>query len=134
MADNSAALYSIGRQLGKLRLLTKLPEAGAEKAAKAIERELNRTLRAGQAPDGTPWAPKKDGGKPLKSAPEKVAVGAIGSTIIVRLKGRPTVLHHLGYARGGTKREVIPTGTLPPAMSKAIDKAIREAAEELTSA
>lgn len=134
MADNSAALYAIDRKLGQLRLLTGLTEAGAEKAAKSVERELNRTLRAGQAPDGTPWKPKQDGGKPLKSAPEKVAVGAIGSTIIVRLKGRPTVLHHFGYARGGIKREVIPTGQLPPAMSKAIDKAIREAAEEIMRA
>ena len=133
MASNNAALYAIDRKLGQLRLLTGLTEAGAEKAAKAVEREINRTLKAGQAPDGTPWKPKQDGGKPLKRAAEKVNVGAIGSTIIVRLKDRPTVLHHFGYARGKVKREVIPT-ELPPAMSKAIDKAIREAAEDIRRA
>ena len=60
MASNNAALYAIDRKLGQLRLLTGLTEAGAEKAAKAVEREINRTLKAGQAPDGTPWKPKQD--------------------------------------------------------------------------
>ena len=125
---STTALFQIDKMIGQLRLLTKLPEAAAEKAAEAIEREVNRTISAGQAPDGTPWRLRKDGGKPLQNAASKVAVGAIGSTIIVRLKDRATVLHHFGYARGGVRRQVIPE-EIHPRMRVAIERAILDAAK-----
>jgi hypothetical protein len=100
----------------------KLPELGKRAAgdvALAIETELQRTIAAGTTPDGKPWQPTKDGGRPLTGAAQALAVVPVGTTIYVRLTG-PEARHHLGRGRGGVVREVIPTHTIPAPMASAI--------------
>ena len=104
-----------------------MPDAAVKEIAKVVEKDLNRTLAAGQAPDGTPWKLRKDGGKPLQNARNAIAVGAVGNTIIIRLRGRSNVLHHFGYARGGIERQIIPT-EITAEMRRIINKAIEKVA------
>lgn len=127
------ALFVLDRKIAQLARLQDLPREASREVAKEIERELNRTLGAGQAPDGSPWPPRKDtGGRPLQRARDRVRVGVVGSTIIVRLKDRATVLHHFGRGRGRVRREVIPSGNeLPPAMADRVDAAVRRVVERI---
>lgn len=115
---------------GLTALIARLNELGgvAERAAPLVATELDRLLRAqikaGTGPDGTPWQPKKDGGKPLQDV--KVSVRAIGTTVIARLDG-PAVLHDQGRARGGVRRKILPSRDLPQPIIEAIRSAVKKA-------
>jgi hypothetical protein len=102
-----------------IRRLRELPESlvkdAAPEIARVVEQEIKRTIAAGTTPEGEPWERTLDGRKPLQHAASAVFVGAVGTTIFVRLTG-PEARHHLGQARGGKVRRVIPE-TIPPAMA-----------------
>lgn len=74
-----------------------------------IRAELQKTVSAGQAPDGTPWANRKsDGGKPLRNAFAAIDVRQVSPTqIVVELNGHH-VFHHYG-AGDNPVRKIIPT-------------------------
>ena len=115
----------LNKMIGRLDLLIDMPSECVAEVAKVVEAELTSTIGAGQAPDGTKWAPRKADGKPaLVNALSKVRVGSVGNVVIVRMIDRPTVLHHFGHARGRTQRQVIPIDSVPPKMTAAINKAI----------
>jgi len=115
----------LNKMMGRLDLLIDMPSECVAEVAKVVEAELSATIGAGQAPDGTKWAPRKEDGKPaLVNARSKVRVGSVGNVIIVRMTDRPTVLHHFGNGRGRVQRQVIPTDGVPPRMEAAINKAI----------
>ena len=126
MGSIDAAILTLDRKIGQLRLMVDAPEEIVAAVAKTVERTINAQLSAGRAPDGSPWPTRQDGsGKVLQGARDHVRVGSIGKTIIVRLVGREHVLHHFGYARGGVKPQIIPEGNgLPPMLRDAIEKAI----------
>lgn len=115
----------ISKMMGRLDLLIGMPSECVAEVAKVVEAELNATVGAGEAPDGTKWAPRKEDGKrALKDAASKIRVGAVGNVVIVRMVDRPTVLHHFGNSRGRVQRQVIPIDGVPPRMKAAINKAI----------
>ena len=115
----------LDKMIGRLDLLIDMPGECVGEVAKVVEAELSKTLAAGEAPDGTRWAPRKEDGKrALKDARSKVRVGAVGNVVIVRMTDRPTVLHHFGNGRGRVQRQVIPIDSVPPRMEAAINKVI----------
>lgn len=115
----------INKMMGRLDLMIDMPSECVAEIAKVVETELSKTLAAGEAPDGTKWAPRKEDGKrALKDARSKVRVGSVGNVVIVRMTDRPTVLHHFGNGRGRVQRQVIPIDVVPPRMEAAINKAI----------
>ncbi len=116
MPDGFAELDAM---IARIRKLPELAKSAAPDVARAVEAELHRTIAAGTTPDGKPWAPKQDGGKPLGGAAEALTVVAVGSTVLVHLRG-PEARHHLGWAKGGTARPIIPVKDIPPAMVTAI--------------
>ncbi|WP_437958589.1 hypothetical protein WME76_02265 [Sorangium sp. So ce119] len=110
---------SLERMIQACRDLARLPEDAAPIAAQKVQEELRRTASAGQAPDGTPWAPrKKDGGRAMLNAAKAITAKAIGTVILVTLYG-PEVFHHFG-AQGKPARHVIPRGSLPAKLGNAI--------------
>ena len=121
----------LGDKIERLKLTTNLTDEGAGEVARVLRREQDKTLAASCAPDGTPWAPRetprKGGGVDvLTNARSAVKVGAIGSTIIIRLVGREYVLHHLGFARGRVRRQIIPRGQLPAKWRKAVGQVLSD--------
>lgn len=119
----------LGDKIERLKLTTNLTDEGAGEVAKLFRRELDKTLAAQSAPDGTPWEPRKSGSGDdalLKNARAAVKIGAIGSTIIIRLTGRPYVLHHLGFSRGRVRRQIIPRGRLPEKWRALVGKTLSD--------
>lgn len=113
----------IEAMIERLQSLPQLVVEAAPDAADAVRAELERTIAAGTDPDGKPWQLRKDGGKPLATAEHAVFVAPIGNTVFVRVKGH-VARHHLGRARGGIYRPVIPTGGLPPRMADGIKRVL----------
>ncbi|WP_437279343.1 hypothetical protein WME90_01945 [Sorangium sp. So ce375] len=110
---------ALERMISAVQEFARLPELAAPIAAQKVGEELHRTASAGQAPDGTAWAPrKKDGGRAMANAAKAIAVRAVGTVILILLRG-PEVFHHFG-AQGKEARRVIPSGTLPAKLGNAI--------------
>jgi hypothetical protein len=111
--------------IARVRRMPELAKRAAPDVARAVEDELARTIAAGTTPDGKPWQATKDGARPLANAANAVAVAAVGTTIHIRVTG-PEARHHLGRAKGGVVREIIPTNGIPAPMGAAIRDAITE--------
>jgi hypothetical protein len=112
----------------RVRDLPEFVNQCAPDAARQVQEKLDLTINAGADPWGSAWAPKKQGhGKPLAHAAGAVFVGAIGTKIMIRLTGIES-RHHRGWAKGGTKRVVIPTPDrdLPVPVTDAIFKVITD--------
>jgi len=104
----------------KIRAIPGLARRAAPDVADAVKAELNKSIAAGTAPDGTPWRRRKaDGEKPLADAGEALFVAAVGKRIVCHVRGY-IARHTLGRARGGIVRRVLPLKGVPPALAKAI--------------
>lgn len=105
----------------RVRAIGGIAEEAASDVARAIERDLRRTIREGTTPEGEKWKPRQDDGEqPLQNAEAALHVGAYAGTVYVRLTG-VEARHHRGRARGGVKRQIIMEGaTVPPRMAASI--------------
>jgi hypothetical protein len=111
-----------------LERLRKLPELGTQAApsvANAVRGQLERSIASGSTPDGKAWEKTKDGKQPLATAAKALAVVAVGATVFARLTGH-IARHHLGRARGGVVRQILPTEEIPSEMAKAIKAVLVE--------
>lgn len=109
--------------IAKIRRVPQIAKRAAPDVAEAMRKAILETVAAGTDADGKPWAPRKeDGGRPLENAASSVRVAAIGTRILARVTG-PEARHHLGRARGGTMRGVIPT-RLTPRIADAVRKVL----------
>lgn len=111
----------------RCKRLANIANAAATVAAPLVLAAAKELTAKGADPDdGKAWAPKKDGGQPLKNAAENITARAAGSIIQLVLKGHH-VFHHYG-ARGGAlpKRGILPDGGA--GLPKPIADAIRMAA------
>lgn len=104
-------MSSLEEMTAALRGLDELGRRTAAIAAPLLEEKLKATAAAGVSPEGKPWAPRKDGGRPMAHAAARVSVRSFGTVVRVVLEG-PEVWHHFG-ARGATRRPVIPDGGGP---------------------
>lgn len=123
MADAIKVLESHRAMLRLVADGTMTDQAVAD-VATAVDRFVKGTIAAGTDSYGVPWAPKKDGTPFRFVKASDVVTGAIGRTIITRIKTREALLHHYGYARGGVKRPILPLGKLPPKLVAQIRAAI----------
>lgn len=127
MANGDASLNAM------LERLRKLPELGTEAApsvADAVRDQLEKTIDAGTTAEGKSWERTKDGKQPLRNAAKALAVVAVDSTIFARLTGH-IARHHLGRARGGVVRQILPTEGIPSGMAKAIKTVLVEEFEDV---
>lgn len=128
MADGFAELEA---QIARLQRVAELPRLAAPDVAEALQEELEAQIARGQGPDGEAWAPRQeDGGQPLRGAAQALGVAAVGTTVIARLKG-PEARHHLGRAKGGIVRRILPVQGIPDPMTRAIKRVVTEKFEEV---
>lgn len=120
MADGFAALDA---HIARIKQLPGMVERVAPAVGTALERELRANIARGVGPDGTPLQPTKAGEQPLKNAAQALRVRAIGTSVVAVLEG-PEALHHRGRARGGVRRPILPTKTIPDPVVKAIDEVV----------
>lgn len=120
---NSEGLESISRMIKSLRALPRaLTVELAPKVAEIFQEDVERSIAAGTAPDGTPWKPRaKDGSRPLEGAASHVYSAAVGSIVYLRVKGIEA-RHHRGTVKGKVKRPIIYEGTKVP--KRVADKVI----------
>lgn len=111
MADNASAFAALDAHIARLRQLPHMAEDAAPEVASELREETARQIAAGLDPEGRPLQATQDGRRPLATA--KVMVGAVGRTIYLRLTGH-LARHHLGRAKGGVVRRLIPVDRLPP--------------------
>lgn len=111
------ALLSFARDV---RELEQFAERGAAASAPLVEAAARKTAAAGVDPYGSPWAPKKHGGRPLVNAAEHVHARAVGRFVVLELEG-PEVWHEEG-AQGKPVRRVIPDVEVPDAIAEAVDQ------------
>ena len=143
---NAAAFRALEDKIAQFRFkVADVPEAVVDDVAKIIDEEQHRTMAAGQDAYGKPWAAKKDGKSFRFAKPFDVTTGAIGRTIVTRIRTRHTVLHHLGVAngyKGGGReqgapipaRQVIPLGgKIPARWAERIRERVLRALQEATS-
>jgi hypothetical protein len=120
MADNAAASAQLREWIERLRgLPAALVTASAPEVRDALDREIKANVAAAKGPDGTAWAPKQDGERALPNAAERVKVEVEGTVILATLRGNE-VKHHKGTARGGEKRQILPTRQIPAPVTQAI--------------
>lgn len=117
---SESALASMIERIRAVRTLGG-PEALTE-IAREVNAELDASAAAGTTPDGAPWAPRKDGGRPMVNAPDAVAAAVVGDGVLVVLRGNE-VFHHFGV-RGAPARHVIPAGALPGKLGQAIQRGL----------
>jgi hypothetical protein len=115
MVDGSAALRA---WVAKLRTLD-VGDVAARDVAKEIQRSIIANAARSRDPNGKKWADTEDGRRAMRNLASNVRVRVVDGAIVLRLEGH-YARHHLGAARGKKKREMIPTGSIPDAMTKAI--------------
>jgi hypothetical protein len=99
--------------IDRLRSLPELGKRAAPDVADVLRKSILETIRAGTDAEGVAWKPRKeDGGRPLVDAASAVKVAATGTRIFARVGG-PESKHHLGRAKGGVRRGIIPTRLTP---------------------
>lgn len=133
-------------------------ERVAERAGPEVLKALQKTVRAQQEPDGTPWPPSSNGGAVLTQAASAMALTVTKGDIKIRLEA-PYVFHDYGAggqsqskealrararaernrAKGGTKskfhaprRKMLPdpTDPVPDDVVDALDKATQDTFQE----
>jgi hypothetical protein len=120
---NSSGKQALDEQIARIRSLPGLAERAAPAIARATQNELARTIAAGTTPDGVPWKKTQAGERPLQNAAREVRVSAQGSVVVTSIEGH-LALHHLGRAKGGVRRQVIPTKAIPDPVTRAIETAL----------
>lgn len=109
----------------RLRALGSLTQRSVPVCAVVVKRVLVAKADAAQSPDGQPWAPTKVGKRALPGAAGAIEVRTSGTTITARVSGA-YALHSEGRARGGVKREILPSGAMPAAISTAIGEVVAD--------
>lgn len=102
-----AAHAALSAHIARIRTLPALAKRVLPKVAREVARETEAQIARGESPDGQPWQPTKDGRTPLRGAARAVRVAVEGGSIVVSVEGYHA-LHHMGRARGGVRRQIIP--------------------------
>lgn len=96
--------------------IERLPqELKPEAFAQIAETEVKRTAAVGTTPDGVPWPERKDGGRALANAADKITSVVSGQSVSLVLTG-PDAIHNDGTSKDPVRR-VLPT-KITPTMSE----------------
>jgi hypothetical protein len=126
MADVLTKLDARVAQLRELQRVARdeLPR----ELGRVVERHVLEAVRAGRSPDGEPWPRREDGARALDEAADGIRVDVSRATVTVSITKRHLELHHLGRARGGIRRPLLPT-TITPRLRAALDAASQRVIE-----
>lgn len=125
-SGNVGELERMAREVGAMQ--SSLLRRTAREGAFEFRRLLQQTLAARRTPEGTPWAPRRDG-KPLADMTGAVRVTSTEDTITSRTVGKDAAYHHAGTSRMPARPMVpAPLAPMPPAWKLALDRAFTRAA------
>lgn len=125
MADNADGHAKLRAMIDRCRELpSELVKRAVPDIAHALKDDITNTASAGLTPDEEPWQEKQDGERALVGVEQDVEVTFSGSTILATLSGK-FVRHHKGTARGGIRRQVLPTRKIPDSVTRAIGTVLR---------
>ena len=126
MAD---VVADIDARIAKIRELQRVArDELPRELGRVVDRHVRDAVRAGRSPDGEPWPRREDGARALEDAAEGIRVDVSRSAVTVSITKRHLELHHLGRARGGVRRPLLPT-TITPQLRAALDVASRRVLE-----
>ena len=109
MANGTAELDTM---IARIKALPDLARVSAPDVARFVQKTLHVQISEGKDPQGKKWPPRQAGGQALQHGADALRVGAIGLRILATLKGY-VALHHLGHARGGVERQILPIKRIP---------------------
>lgn len=91
-----------------------------------VDEAVKATAEAGTTPDGTPWEPRKDGGRALANAAAALSTRAVGDVVQVTLRA-PEAIHNFGTGHV-PRRQILPDGGagIPQNVADALDRACTE--------
>lgn len=125
MRDNGAAFAALDAAIRGARKLGNIAKDVAPAVARELRTELLANIAAQRGPDGKAWPPGA-GGKPvLQGAGKALDVRAVGTVVVAALTG-PEALHHMGAARGGIARPILPTTRIPAPVTAAIARVVAQ--------
>lgn len=127
---NALGFAALDAEIRRLRELAKLPEQCALPVAEALRDEVAAAVARGQGADGEPLELTKEGQRPFQGILRALSAAAAGTVAIVRLEG-PIALHHLGRARGGITRRILPTRKLNAPVVRALQRVCAERFERV---
>jgi hypothetical protein len=114
----------LDKMIRKIKGIPEIAKRAAPKCAERFDAAVRAELAAGNAPDGSKWAPTRDGTAPLKNAAGAATVTrAVGTTIVTSVQGH--YFHHNRPSRGMPRRAVIPTA-LTTKLAEAIRRPLVE--------
>lgn len=116
-------LAKLDAHIARIKALPGMVGRVAPAVGQALETELTRQIARGVGPDGTPWPKTKEGEQPLRHAARALRVRAVGTTVVASLEGHHA-RHHLGAVKGGVRRPILPSSTIPAPAVKAIDEVV----------
>lgn len=117
---------SLATFVSRIKALENFAFDVAKEAAPLVQEAIRGRIRAGIAPDGTPWPAKKLGGRALKDADHHVTATSAGDRVLVTLSG-VEVFHDKGNGRL-PKREMLPKeGKLPDYIADALHEGAKRA-------
>lgn len=114
---------ALDAHIARIRQLEQLGARAAPEVAQAVEREIGTQIVAGTGPDGKAWPKTQAGTAPLRGAARALRVRAISSVVVATIEGHHA-LHHQGRARGGVRRQILPTKGIPQTVERAITKVV----------
>jgi hypothetical protein len=132
VSSNDAAYEALNAQIRRLQDLDGAGERYAPEVADVLHQELDAQIAAGVGPDGTPWPKTQAGSRALLNASAALETKALGNVVLAILRG-PTALHNNGFARGGIRRQILPSARLPGKITDAIRTVVtRRLREDVT--
>lgn len=102
-----ASYVGVGEFLARLGAALDMATEVAEEALPAVRAALASTADARTAPDGTPWAPTKQGAPALPGASRAIGVSLAGRTFIVTLDELRWIAHNFGAGGSSQSSEAI---------------------------
>lgn len=124
-AGRVSGAAALAAPLALLAALPGLATRAAPDVAVTLRKEIVAQTKRGEGPDGKKWKPGQEGVDVLQHVEKALRVTARGTTIVASLSGH-NARHSLGAVRGGVRRQIMPTLTLPDPVIRAI-KAVIEA-------
>lgn len=120
------------KMLDRLASMGSVAADSARDVSVAVRRELEEQIERAEGPDGRRWPRTRDGRRALRNAKRALSVKAVGNVVIARLTGHHA-RHNVGAVKGGVRRQILPSGGLPDAFTRAIARVIERRFREIAS-
>lgn len=117
------ASITLEERIARIRAVPGVAVRVAPAVAVGVADVVREHAARGEDPYGRAWPPTAKGERPLRRAGDAVRASSSGPVAIVRVVG-VEALHDQGRARGGVRRQILPSRSLPADGVAAVDAAV----------